>query len=229
MIRRFCSGSSTPCEPFEKQIGRVDHAERDSEPPGEDRLHPFALAGAQEPGVDEDAFKPVADRAMNQRGGDRGIDAARQSHQHAPVAADARANLRELGLDERSRRPIAGLAANLMHEVAEHLHAARRVRDLGMELDAPQQAIASANRGIRRIAAVRDRFERGRYRLDAIAVTHPHGEFPIGEPFEQFIALVDHQLGRTVLALAGARAMRAQMLRDHVQPVADSEHRASDA
>ena len=103
------------------------------------------------------------------------------------------------------------------------------MRDLGMELDAAQQAVAGANGGIWRIAAMRDRLQRRRYRFDAVAVTHPYRKFAIGETVEQFVALVDHQFGGPVLALAGARAMRAQMLRDHVQSVADSQHRASDA
>ena len=64
-------------EALEKQVGSVGHAERDSEPPGEDRLHPLALSGAQEAGIDEDAFETVANRAMDEHGGDRRIDAAR--------------------------------------------------------------------------------------------------------------------------------------------------------
>ena len=119
---------------------------------------------------------------MDQRGGDRGIDAARQSHQHAAVAADARESPRAWSRRNAAVVQSPALAADLEHEVAEHLHAAGRMRDLGMELDAAEQAVAGANRGIRRIAAMRDRLERRRYRLDAVAVAHPHRMLAAASP-----------------------------------------------
>ena len=111
-------------------------------------LDPIALARAQQPRIDEDATQPIADRAMDQRRGHRGIYAAGESHQDPIVRADARANLGGLGLDHVRHRPVAGLAANPEHEVAQDLRAARRVDHLRMELDSAQQAVTAAERRV---------------------------------------------------------------------------------
>src|SRR5581483_10752640 len=79
-----------------------------------------------------------------------------------------------------------------------------------------------------RIVAVRDRLKLGGNRLDAVAVAHPDSLLALVDSLEQRIAPVDNQRGRAVLASARAGAAGAQMLRDHVKPVADAEHGASD-
>ena len=65
----------------------------------------LALVQAQQPGVDEDARELVADRAVHQRRRDRRVHAAGQPADHARVA-DLRADLRDLVVDERARRPV---------------------------------------------------------------------------------------------------------------------------
>ena len=60
-----------------------------------ERLHHLvALAEAQQAVIDEHAGELVADRAMQQRGDDGGIDAAGQAEQHL-VAADLLAHARD--------------------------------------------------------------------------------------------------------------------------------------
>ena len=75
---------------------------------------------------------------------------------------------------------------------------------------------------------MRDRAQCRWNRLDAIAVTHPDAMFAPVEAFEQRVVAVYHQRRRPVLAMSRAHALRAHVLRDHVQPVADSEHRAAE-
>jgi len=94
---------------------------------------------------------------MNQRRRHRRIDAARQPHQDLVARPDLPANLRDFGLDKIRHRPIAALAADLQHEVAQHLRAARGVHYLGMKLDAADAPVARLDRGVRRVIAMCDR------------------------------------------------------------------------
>jgi len=70
--------------------------------------------------------------------------------------------------------------------------------------------------------------KRARNRFDAIAVAHPDAMLAPFEPLEQDVVAVNHQRRRPVLAIPRAYAARAHVLRDHVQAVADSEHRAAE-
>ena len=134
----------------------------------------LALVQPQQAGVDEHAGELVADRAVHERRGDRRIHAARQPADHLRVA-DERADLRDLLLDERARRPARRRAADLEQEVREQLAAARRVRDLGMELHAVDRLATRARtrrRGLPSLAAVTRKPGGGA--LDVVAVAHPH-------------------------------------------------------
>jgi len=123
---------------------------------------------------------------------------------------------------------LVGLFADTENEVAQDLHSAGGMRDLRMKLDSAQAAITRAERRIWRVVAVRDRVQRRRNRLDAIAVAHPHAMLDTVEALEQPILLVDHEHRGAVLARARADALRTQVLRDHIQAVTDPEHRASE-
>ncbi len=77
MILRFCSGSETPrghrgsargIHRHEADAGRGDVVVLDL----------LALALSQQTVVDEDAHELVADRLMHERGGNSGVDAARE-------------------------------------------------------------------------------------------------------------------------------------------------------
>ena len=190
----------------EKHFRGVADGERDAELAGENIFHPLALARAQQPIVDEHALETLADRAMNQRRRDRRIDAAGKSEQHLVARTDLVANLGDLGVDEVRHRPVAGLAANLMHEVSQQLRAARRMHDLGMKLDAANFAVLAAHRRARSIIGMRDGSQRRRKRLDAIAMAHPHAMLLAFEAFEQRILRVDLQRRRTVFLRASRAA-----------------------
>ena len=94
MILRLASGSSTPASAFEEQILSFDMDQRDVVGPAEQRHHLLGLAEPQQTVIDEYAGELIADRFMDQHGGDRGIDAAGQAADHLALA-DLRADFRD--------------------------------------------------------------------------------------------------------------------------------------
>ena len=70
---------------------------------------------AQQPVVDEHAGQPVADRAMDERRGDRRVDAAGQAEQHF-LGADLRADRRDRLVDVVVHVPVAAAAADVVRE-----------------------------------------------------------------------------------------------------------------
>ena len=82
--------------------------------------------------VDEDARQPIADGAVDEHRRDGRVDAAAQPTDDAAVP-DLRADAVGRLLHERTHRPVAGAAADVVGEVAQDLEAVVGVRDLGME------------------------------------------------------------------------------------------------
>ena len=132
----------------------------------------LGLAGAEQTRVDEHAGELVADRLVQQQGGDRGIDAAGQAADH-PAAAHLVADARDRRLPERGHRPVATAAADAAREVLEQGLAARRVHDLGVELHAVDAPGVVGDRGERRGVASGDHAKARRQRDDLVAVAHP--------------------------------------------------------
>ena len=136
---------------------------------------------AHQPVVDVDAGQPVADRAMDERRRDGRVDAARQRADDLAVRAglarvrvDAVADVGDGRVDEVGRRPGRLDAGDADHEVAQDVPAARRVDDLGVELDAvqvPRPASARPANGVESVWAV-DAKPSGQPR-DRVAVAHP--------------------------------------------------------
>ncbi len=86
MILRFFSGSLTLRELAEEKLGGVDGINVEAELVAQVLLHAVELVFAQHSVVDEDAGQLVADGAMDEHGGDGGIDAAGESADDAAVA-----------------------------------------------------------------------------------------------------------------------------------------------
>ena len=209
MIRRFCSGSSTPAS-------RARNRSRASTmtrfiPRFASKVDPqqLRLLLAHQPVVDVDAGQPVADRPVDERGRDRRVDAARQGADDLAVGA-GRARR---GASTRSRIPatvvsmklaavqVGSSAGDADHEVAQDVAAARRVDDLGMELDR-RTGCAPGRRGRR--TAVESVWAVGVEALgqpgDRVAVAHPDRLLAL-EAREQAVVGGDRDGRRAVLAL----------------------------
>ena len=124
--------------------------------------------------VDEDAGELVADGLVDQHGGHRAVDAARQPADHAALA-DLGADLGDLGRLEMRHRPVAGQAGDAAHEVADQLAALGRVRHFGVELHGVELARLVGDGRERRALRHGHHLEAGRQLRDPVAVAHPHG------------------------------------------------------
>ncbi|QYU67016.1 AAA family ATPase [Leptolyngbya sp. 15MV] len=148
----------------------MHQADVEAVPEGGDDL--LALAGAHQPVVHIDAGELVADRLVDQHGGNRGIHAAGQPADHAPVA-DLGADLRDHLGAEGAHRPVAGAAADEMGEVPQQGRAVRRVHDLRMEHRTVVVARIVGDQREGRALAAGDDAEARRQVRDAVAMAHP--------------------------------------------------------
>ena len=80
--------------------------------------HLFALAGAHQAVVDEDAGELVADRLVDQHRRDRRIDAAGEAANHPPLADLGADRFARLGA-ERRHRPVALQPGDVVDEIAD--------------------------------------------------------------------------------------------------------------
>jgi hypothetical protein len=133
---------------------------------------------AQQARVDENARQLVADRAMDERGGYRRIDAARQAENDF-LAADLGANLRHRLADIARHRPVAGAAADVAHETRQYRLALLRVRHFRMKLNGIHAPGLVHHAGDRRCVIARHQREARRQCGHLVAVAHPYVEQPL--------------------------------------------------
>ena len=117
--------------------------ERDVVGLAEQPHHFLGLVQAHQPVIDEDAGELLADRLVDEHGGDGGIDAARQPADH-PVEATCFLILWIISVLKWRHRPVALAAADLEREIAQKPRAVRRVHHFhvelrGVELAAPHR------------------------------------------------------------------------------------------
>ena len=124
MILRLPSGLVTPDSASRKRVRDVDGDQIGTGGSDEVALHLRALAGPQQTVVDEDARQPVADGALHQRGGHRGVDAAGQPADR-PAVADLVAHLLDQRVGDIGRRPRRADPGEFVQEPAQHLLAVR--------------------------------------------------------------------------------------------------------
>src|SRR5689334_20031046 len=106
------------------------------ERPAEDVAHLLDLAAPQEAVVDEDAAHLLANRLAEERRHHGGVDATRERADDLRVLRDLAADLLHLVIEERAHGPRRREAGDVEQEGLEDLDAARRVSDLGVELQA---------------------------------------------------------------------------------------------
>ena len=124
-------GRSTPGEPREEALLRLDVDERHVEVAAEGLDDLLGLVLAQQAVVDEDAGELVADRLVHEQRGDRRVDAARERAEDALASRPARGSARPAPRSpRRASRP-----------------AARRRRRRGSSSAAPGRAACARPRG----------------------------------------------------------------------------------
>ena len=121
MVLRFASGSLDAVERVEEAVALVGVDQRDVVVVAEEGDDLLGLALAHQAGVDEDAGELVADRLVDQHGGDRAVDAAGEAADD-PGVADLRADRGDRLVLVGGHRPVAGEAG----EVGEVLQDAAR-------------------------------------------------------------------------------------------------------
>jgi len=189
----------------------------------EDGADLFLLVLAQQAVVNKDAGQLLAD-GLGQHGSQHGgIDAAGQGAEHL-AAADALSQGLDVVLHEGVHLPVAGAAADIVHEVVQHLLALSGVEHLGVELNGVQPLFLVLSCGHRAVDGVGSDFEAGRSLLDIVVVAHPAdgGGLHIGE---HLAAVVHEDLGLAVLTLGGAADVAAQQMHHELTAVADAQHR----
>ena len=152
MILRLPSGLVTPASACEEGVGDVDGDQVGAGGRDEVALHLGALACPQQAVVDEDAGQPVADGALHQRRGHRGVHAAGQPADR-PAVTDLVAHLLDQRVGDVGGRPRRADTGELVQEPAEHLLAVRRMQHLGVVLHTGQPAgaiLERRHRGARR-------------------------------------------------------------------------------
>ena len=176
--------------------------------------------------IDEDAGELLADRLMDEHGGDGGIDAAGQSANH-PALADLFADLVDRLQLERAHGPVAGAARDLAHEIAKERRAVRGVHDFEMELRGVEFALVVGDHGDRRVGRGAGGDKALRQLGDAVAVAHPHRIFladlpdAVGERGRRR----HFDLGAAEFAVMAALDLAAELRRHGLLAVADAEHR----
>ncbi len=170
--------------------------------------------------VDEDAGELIADRLVDEQGGDGGVDAAGERTEDA-VRADLGADPLDLLLDHGGRRPGRRRIGDPVEEVLQDVLPVRRVDDFRVELDAvePPRRILECRDG-RRGGASRDR-RAERRRGDRVAMAHPHGLLRRQPVEERARAVVE--LGLAELRGPGSRDFAAELERHQLGAVADAE------
>ena len=221
MALRLTSGSLTSSQRLQEAVGRLHVDQVDVELAAERVLHLLGLARPHEAGVDEHARELVADGLVDEGGGHRRVDPARQPAQH-PLAAHLGPDLVHLGLDDRRHGPPGGTPAHVVEEVLEHLLAPGGMGHLGVELDAVDPPVGVLQGRHRDHVGAGGHPEPGRRLHDRVAVAHPHvlGDGQVGE---QGGAGDDLEARPAVLGHIGAGDQAPELLRHQLGAVADAQ------
>src|SRR5208282_3300931 len=212
-------------ERLEEQLLGDNMHERNIVSAAEQGDHAFAFAEPQQAVVDEHAGELVADRFVDQHGGDGGIDAAGKTANH-PALADLPADFLDRLVLERAHRPIAGTASDIAHEIADERRTVRRVHDFEVELRGVEFALLIGDHRDRGVSRRPGRGKTGRRLGDAVAMAHPHrvalADLPNAVIQRRRLCHLD--LGAAELAVMAALDLAAELLRHGLLAVTDAEH-----
>ena len=175
--------------------------------------------------IDEDARELRADRLIEQRRGDRRIDAAGQAADDA-VVADPLAHLRRSFRSAKSPSfhvPVQPQTS--VRKLRSIVAAERRVRHLGMELHAEDRQRLVLDRGDRAGRRRGQRHEVVRRRASTWSPWLIQTSNLLGHAGEQVARLRDVAAGPAELAGRDVLDLAAERLAGELHAVADAEHR----
>ena len=221
---RLASGSVTPLQLLQEARLGVDRHQRHLEGVAEGLDDLLALVLAHQPVIDEHARQLIADRAVHEQRGDRGVDAAGEPADHL-AAAHLLADPPHLFLDDRGRRPVRLAAADLGQEAGRGSPARRGCgRPRGGTGFRRSRRSVLLHRGHRRAGRGGQRREARRRLVDGVAVRHPAGLLA-RQPLQQHSGLGDLQLRAPELAHLGLLYAAAERVDQQLHAVADAHHR----
>ena len=196
--------------------------ERHAEMTTEGLLDLLRLPLSVQPVIDEHAGELIADGAVHEERGDRGVDAPGERAQDLGVA-DLRADPSDRVLDDVDRGPVGQQAASLVQEPLQDVLTSRRVRHLGMELHREQGALGVLHRRDRDLFRTGGHAEAVRRTCHRVAVTHPDLLFGAEVGEQHSAGLIDRKRRPPVLALARGRHVAAERLRHQLVAVTDAQ------
>ena len=138
----------------QERVGRVDHLQVDPGRGDEVTLDLLGLALAEQSVIDEHAGELIADRALNQRGGHRGVDSPGQPADH-PTVAHLPPDGGDRVVDDVRRRPVGAAAGDVVEERLQDELAGLAVLHLGVPLHAGESALGVLEGGDRGSGAAR--------------------------------------------------------------------------
>ena len=98
------------------------------------------LALAHQAVINVDADQAIADRAVNERGGDSGVDSTGKGTKHAIGGPNLCGNRGNGIFGNAPRGPVGRCLRNVVDKVAQQALPARRMHHLGVELNPPEIA-----------------------------------------------------------------------------------------
>ena len=173
--------------------------------------------------VDEDADELVTDGLVHERRGHGRVDTAGEAADHA-ARADLGADPVDLLGDDVAAVPVGGNACRVVQEVLEHSLAEVGVLDLGVPLHAVELTGVARESSDGRHCGASEDLEPVRGLRHLIAVAHP-------DVLQRGLAVKEDTFGedrgvrRAVLAQAGVGDLAAELLRHHLEAVANAERR----
>ncbi len=193
--------------------------------------HHVALVQAQQAVVDKNAGELVADGAVDQRRGDRRINATGQAKDDLFVADLFADLLHSLG-DVITHHPVGAGAADLEHKALQNRCAALGVRHLRVELHSVKAPLLICHAGNRATVGARHQMETRRHFGDLVAVAHPDLQHAVAHwrgvvlyAVEQLRMAMRPHIGMAEFALVAGSDDAAELHRHREHAVADAQHR----
>ena len=128
--------------------------------------------------INVDADQAIADRAVNERCGNGGVDPAREGAEDAIGGAHLSGDGGDSVLSNAPRGPAGRRLGNVVDEVAQQALAARGVHHLGVELNPPEIPRDVGKGGKRGGVGLGDRRETSWGLRDGVTVAHPDAGAP---------------------------------------------------